>query len=278
MFSIRAEKISSRSSPAHPAPHKHQDYYEFYFLLDGKRDFFIDHHLYSLEKGCMAVVAPNHYHKTEGSYYSRINVYVSPELFTDDEADILIKLVQDKAVVINKKYYGLIVELLNECVEIFFSSLTLKERQNYILQIFKTILVLLRLPSNTKILPASMGKTPELAKSSDSSEILRIVSYINENYMEKINLQILCDKFFISKTALNLKFREIMQCTVMDYLLSVRLQRAALLLTNTRRSIENIAAECGFSSANYFGLVYKKKMGIAPNKNRKKKKKPSSYI
>mgnify|MGYP003319274626 CR=1 FL=1 len=57
--------------------------------------------------------------------------------------------------------------------------------------------------------------------------------------------------------------------TIGEYLLKVRLDNAKFLLLNTNKSIENIAESCGFSSANYFSLMFKRKIGISPLNYRK---------
>ena len=55
----------------------------------------------------------------------------------------------------------------------------------------------------------------------------------------------------------------------MDFLLNVRLTKAKDLLTNSDKSVGEISDECGFSSANYFGLIFKKKEGLSPLQYRK---------
>jgi transcriptional regulator GlxA family with amidase domain len=55
----------------------------------------------------------------------------------------------------------------------------------------------------------------------------------------------------------------------MEYRLFTRISRAKELLSSSKMSIESIAAECGFSSANYFSLIFKKEVGISPRSYRK---------
>ena len=50
----------------------------------------------------------------------------------------------------------------------------------------------------------------------------------------------------------------------MEYVSRMRLSKAKLLLRDSNKSIEEIATECGFSSANYFGLIFKKEVGLSP--------------
>ena len=50
----------------------------------------------------------------------------------------------------------------------------------------------------------------------------------------------------------------------MEYVSRMRLSKAKSLLKDTNKSIEDIALDCGFSSANYFGLIFKKEVGLSP--------------
>ena len=60
-----------------------------------------------------------------------------------------------------------------------------------------------------------------------------------------------------------------MNCSIMDYVNGLRLNKAKSLLRDSKLSMEEIADACGFSSANYLGLVFKKEMGISPLNYRK---------
>ena len=55
-----------------------------------------------------------------------------------------------------------------------------------------------------------------------------------------------------------------MSCSPIDYLLNVRLTKAKELLLSSKKSIGEISEECGFSSANYFGLIFKQKEKLSP--------------
>ncbi len=269
---IYSEKVSTHADNPNPAPHRH-NYYELYFLLEGERNFFVDQEMYSLSDNCLAVALPYHYHKTEGKGYTRININVFPELLDANEQEFLNSFEQNPAILINEKHLNTIRQLLEETVYIQSKNFDLKEKEEKLLLITKVILTFLAMQRNEHILPASAGKTFKKPQKNTSTEILKVVAYINANYMEKISLEMLCHKFFFSKTSLNLKFKEVMQCTVMNYLLSVRLEKAHHLLEHTSRSVEEIAEQCGFSSANYFSLIYKKKTGRKPTFSRGKAKK-----
>lgn len=52
------------------------------------------------------------------------------------------------------------------------------------------------------------------------------------------------------------------------YLTKVRLEHAIVLLSNTDKSIDEIAYECGFNSISYFSYAFKKEFLVSPLKYR----------
>ncbi|MBQ8320040.1 MAG: helix-turn-helix transcriptional regulator [Clostridia bacterium] len=84
-----------------------------------------------------------------------------------------------------------------------------------------------------------------------------------------ITLKGLSERFFISVNTLCKRFHENMNCSVMEYTTFVRLNKAKMYLLSTKKGVEEIAGLCGFLSANYFGLIFKKQFGCSPTNYRK---------
>ncbi len=91
-----------------------------------------------------------------------------------------------------------------------------------------------------------------------------ILSYIDFNYQERITLTSLSDQFSVSKSHLSTVFHKEVGQTLTDYINSVRIERAILLLNTTNDSMPMIAEKCGFSDANYFTRTFKKNKGMSP--------------
>ncbi len=116
----------------------------------------------------------------------------------------------------------------------------------------------------------SSRQKPNAAASSDLPPlILKAMDYMNLHYAEKLTLEGLADTFFISKAALLYNFKKYTNCSPIDFLLNVRLTKAKELLVNSKKSVSDISEQCGFSSANYFGLIFKKKENLSPSAYRK---------
>lgn len=94
--------------------------------------------------------------------------------------------------------------------------------------------------------------------------------YIRDNYSLSITVEDLAELCQVSKHYFCRVFKTAMGSTAMEYLMSHRLMVSDILLTGTEKSITQIAASCGFESANYFGRCYKKHFGQSPSKRRSK--------
>lgn len=240
------------------------DYYELYFLLEGKREFFFENKVFSLEAPAFSVIPPFSMHKTAGGSYKRVNVNISGKLLTDREKDLLSTLSQGIAYSLGREGANELSALLLRGSEIVLADK--HEKQFLTLSFVHTVLYMLEsceLISLDHIRPTK-GKQRDTAA-------FEVASYINENYREPITLESISELFYMSKNTLCSKFKNAMRCSVMEYLSFVRINRAKALLTTSDMSMEKISELCGYSSANYFSLSFKKAVGISPTAYRRAK-------
>lgn len=102
---------------------------------------------------------------------------------------------------------------------------------------------------------------------SDKKE--RILSYIEDNLLNELNIQKICADTGVSKNVLYRFIREKFGCTVSSYINKKRVKTACRMLRETDFSIERISRKCCFASTSYFTRTFKKEMGITPVKYRK---------
>jgi AraC-like DNA-binding protein len=264
MHFIEIEKREQKQS-YNMSDFQSHDFYEVYFLLSGTREAFIENKLFVLSKNSIFIIPPYHIHKTEGSAYSRINLYFSKQLLTDTEVGILNKLSQNYAYSLTQKQMDFISAILNEGATTNITDNKL--RSNYLTSCLKITLAYL----STQTLSPLKNGSSTTNSSYTSDTILRIVGYINENYKTSITLDSLSKQFFISKNTLCKRFKQAMNCSVGEYIVYVRLNKAQMYLSSTAKNMEDIAELCGFPSANYFSLIFKKHFGISPKNYRKKR-------
>lgn len=239
------------------------DYYELYFLFEGTRELFVENKMFQVPANSFCVIRPFSMHKTEGMPYRRVNAYVSSDLLDEEEINYLNGLGEFVVFALEEKQASFLEKLLTEAGASRVKGY--RQRKKYLLHFVKTALCFLQMQELTPLTPSSGVKQ---GKKTDAL-ILKVVSYINENYASKITLRGLGKKFFVSVNTLCKRFQDSMNCSVMQYATAVRLNKAKMYLLTTEKKLEEIAALCGFSSENYFGLVFKKQVGCSPTNYRK---------
>lgn len=240
------------------------DYYELYFLLSGEREVFIENKLFLLRSGSFCIIPPFSMHKTEGSAYERINLYVSKNLLTESENAYLMRISKQGAFSFSREQIQFIIPLIKTASATETADAT--QKYNFLLCITKTVIAYLQMQPLT--LSPPMGST-YYPKHSDTM-IMQVVAFINQEYRQKITLETLQKKFYVSKNTLCRRFNEQMNCSPIQYITHMRLSKAKMYLSSTDKSVNEIAELCGFPSANYLGIIFKKQIGISPLNYRKK--------
>ncbi len=90
-----------------------------------------------------------------------------------------------------------------------------------------------------------------------------LLKYIADHCDEKLSLDMLAHKFYISRTKLARDFRNIIGKSVGDYILTVRIEKARNMLL-AEHSIATVAQSCGFNTVSYFIQCYKRVTGYTP--------------
>ena len=94
--------------------------------------------------------------------------------------------------------------------------------------------------------------------------------HIRDHYPDSITVDELARYCGVSKHYFCRVFKMATGKTAIEYLQDYRMTVADTMLCNTDKSVGEIAASCGFESANYFGRCYKLAYGVTPSKRRSK--------
>ncbi len=238
--------------------HSHS-HYEIYFLLKGNRTFFLSNALYRLTAPALIIIPPHVLHKTEGTAFERYNVNVSENYLDDFQTHVL----NEKAlsvIKLNNEQSSILENIFNQMSQV-------NKRQKYSDSILKALFSYLIFQFSNlsfEVLSSNVSKEKSIPP-----QMLKVIEYFNENYAENLNLATISEMFYISKGSLIYNFNKYMKCSPIEYLLSIRILKAKELLEKTNKSIGEISEILGFSSANYFGLVFKQKENMSPLAYRK---------
>lgn len=95
----------------------------------------------------------------------------------------------------------------------------------------------------------------------------RINEFIQNNLDQRIDSDLLCRQFFISRTRLYQLSMSAFGMSISRYVLSKRIGKAKQMLRENY-TVKQVAEATGFGSANYFSKVFKKETGRTPSEYR----------
>lgn len=112
---------------------------------------------------------------------------------------------------------------------------------------------------------------PENRPFVDIGPITNVLTYIENNYNNKITLEELSAVSNMSRSTLLNQFHALCNCSPTEYLQSVRIENAKKMLEETDRSIATVAQECGFYDSSHFTKAFLQKTSMLPKEYRRTK-------
>ena len=104
----------------------------------------------------------------------------------------------------------------------------------------------------------------ETENNSNHTRLHYMLHYIQENIAEKILVNTLCRKAYLSRNAFFKLFKEQFGLTPLEYINHERIKLAKQLLNSTNQSVTETGLQCGFTDVNYFVRTFRKIEGITP--------------
>lgn len=112
-----------------------------------------------------------------------------------------------------------------------------------------------------------------LGESAQTNHFVRMAQeYIAEHYPEKLSLAEVAEVAGISSGYLSSLFTQNLNCSFVDYLNQVRIDRACVYLEQNSLKNYEIAYRVGFQDEKYFSKLFKKLKGMSPKEYRMEKK------
>lgn len=239
--------------------------YKIVYLISGDRIFEIGNKRIKASNGMLAIAPPNErigFERTSNKTNCYMYISIHPKIFDDLTGDNeFLRVFQ------NTDDESKVFNIMK------FDSLAVLDLLDSIYQALKKHL------GRIHILPKILSIISELDivydeadksnfKGSDNYDV-NLMGYINRNFTEKINLNDICEKFFISKTTVNKIVKKNTGMTFLKYIDFLRVNEANRLMKSTAIPISRIYKLAGFSDYSTFFRQYKKSFGIPPaNKER----------
>jgi AraC-like DNA-binding protein len=124
-------------------------------------------------------------------------------------------------------------------------------------------LVLSRLLPQIKLLKNRDNQPPGLTS--------QLITYLSEHYTEPVTLELLAKQLGVSKYSISRIFSEKLNTSFSDYLNTMRIDYAKLLLQGSDKDILSISLMCGYENQRTFNRDFKSICGCQPREYRRKR-------
>jgi len=138
----------------------------------------------------------------------------------------------------------------------------------YAVQRFFDILYELSKFTDARELSSSSYAKVEVA--SDSRRVLKVKNYINEHFGDDLRLEQLSGMAGMSPSAFSRFFKQHTGKNLSEYVVDIRLGKAARRLVDTTDSVSEICYRCGFNTLSNFNRLFRKRKGCNPTEFREK--------
>ena len=102
--------------------------------------------------------------------------------------------------------------------------------------------------------------------------IQEAITYMEQNFHRELSVEELADACKLNRSYFSKLFRESMGCPPQEFLIRLRLSKAADMLKGTSRSVGEISAQCGYPNQLHFSRAFRKRYGMPPREWRDQNK------
>lgn len=237
------------------------DYFELTYIDCGNMRTTVDGQEFLLSENDLIIYGPGQFHTQSipsGESCSYVTILFDMETFIIDENSPRYEVILNKVFGYDKKIHTLIKDFVNE------SSSQIPYMNSLMLCLLQETII--RLLQHEFVGPSAQEKPVTEARQHYQDELLeRILQYIGDNLHDPLTIAEICHKFSMSRSSLQILFKENLNQTPKKYISELKLERSCQLLREGRYTVSEIAFMLGFNSIHYFSRAFTKKYNMAPS-------------
>lgn len=285
-------KFANHKTPLHAVRHQREndgtksdrhyhDFAQIWYCYGGSYTHVVEKQTYHCEKGSLFVIPPGITHDVlYGEEYVDI-------LVVDIHWDMLLDFPPDKWInAVTNLYWPVFaneidhsfscryilseasIKTAEECLDWFDLLKFIPSGSVRPEEIYEKAEALFSLPEFT--IPESEHLKAIQIAQSQLLPIMRIISHLNNHYPDKINEEDLFREAGISRRGMYRYFKNLIGCTYLEYLRSLRFRHVYIYLRTSTYSLTYIAEACGYCDERYMSRVFKARVGESPQNRRKR--------
>ncbi len=236
------------------------DYYELTYVDRGCLRTQIEEKEYILKEKDLIIYGPGQFHTqsiSEGQSCSYVTIIFSMENIVLQAQDIENQLLLNKIFHYDKKIYSLIKSFVQESSDEvpYMNSLMLCLLQEIIIRLLQS-----------EFIAHKEERPVGITRQHYQDELLeKILSYIEATICEPLTIAEICQRFSLSRSSLQLLFKENLDQTPKKYISDLKLEKSRQMIRENRYTISEIALMLGFNSIHYFSRAFTQKYHMAPS-------------
>jgi AraC family carnitine catabolism transcriptional activator len=117
--------------------------------------------------------------------------------------------------------------------------------------------------------PETEQRAADGAPSAVDAAVAEAQALMREHVDEPLSCREIARRVGLSLRQMERRFRDVLQCSVLERYRLIRMTKAHQLLQQTELSVTEIAFACGFSSPEYFCRLYRAMFACSPSKDRR---------
>lgn len=244
---------------------KHFEYrFQVLLMLDGKTRYQIGERAYSLQRGDIVLLntLEDHTLQVKRYPYRRYIFQVSPafmhsEIQSPEILSLFVQKPENRQPVVHMDEDGF-GKLCRICAEMLSES----EQQNShyervitadLNRFFVTILRELE-RENKAVQKAGAGTVLSY----------QILNFLDQHFTEDITVEKVAEHFYMSRHYISHVFKKTTGSGIMEYVISRRINRAQMLLSETNLPVGKVAMECGYTDFTWFSRQFRRIVGQTP--------------
>lgn len=255
----------SDDHPGQVALH-HHDFYEVYFFINGSVDYQVEGQICRLQPGDLLLISPLELHQPiihqNSEPYERIVLWISPDFlhkYTTQHTSLF------RCFDINRPGHTNLIQLTAAQqiqVRATLDQLLEQTHQKAFGQDLFCLALLLQFTVQLNRLIPNESDFPTQKPHSTLTD--QVIEYIGKHYKESLSLDVLAERFFVSKYHLSHEFNRVMGTSLYRYITLKRLLIAKQMLASGL-SPTNVYEECGFRDYANFYRAFKAEYGASPS-------------
>ncbi|MFR2718196.1 MAG: AraC family transcriptional regulator [Ruminococcus sp.] len=244
------------------------DFIESVIILKGKGHFIINDEKVLVSEGNVLILNPGTYHRSiPDSPHTLTECYLA---FTD--VDFVNAPPNFFPFFHGQKMLGKLPERVKKeifqlCCSIDRESQSRNPGRYFMLKAYliQVICLLLRFDRQEEIADQHCLAGYEFKSPNKKYVVQQIMKYMENHYKEKISLDQIAENMYLSPFYISKLFKSETGDTPINYLISLRMEKAKELLDqNSTLSIQEAAAAVGYEDAYHFSKLFKKYYGLSP--------------